>query len=215
MAARGSDPPWLSPDRITAGCARKIDARRSAAGYALASARDVVSVLDGDGSHVFALTKGKFSMIDVVRACLEMSGPAEVSLWTWCVADYELLTLSEIARDCRITSARLVVDRAGALRQRHFLAWWLRRFGEDSLRITKTHAKIAMIRGKREFVARGSLNLNENPRLENLDVSGCGEVVALIEDAMADLWRLIPAPLETQLNFGQCSEAFEMAFGCG
>jgi len=207
-------PPWLAPDQIEAKSARHLALRQSRAGAALGAATAVVAELGGEGSHVFALTKGQFSMIDAIAACLDRTGPASISLWTWCVVDYELLRLAEFCRDDRIDDARLVVDRAGALRQRHFLAWWLRTFGSNSLRVTKSHAKVAMVRAEGwNLVLRGSMNLNENPRMELIDISNSADAMAMVEDVMAELWRTVPAPLAAALDSGVCSQAFAEAFG--
>ena len=39
------------------------------------------------GMSLFAITRGQFSMIDAIFHCLHEIGPAEMSVWTWTIAD--------------------------------------------------------------------------------------------------------------------------------
>ena len=58
---------------------------------------------------LFAITRGQFSMIDAIFHCLHEIGPAEVSVWTWTIADYEVEAMAGLMARKEITSGRLVV----------------------------------------------------------------------------------------------------------
>ena len=67
----------------------------------------------------------------------------------------------------------------------------MRLFGDDSIRTTRTHAKFAVITNEDWAVAvRTSMNLNENPRLESIEVSDdpalAGFLLRVVEEIFAE-----------------------------
>lgn len=137
------------------------------------------------GMHVFAITRGQFSMIDAVSHALAFCGNgATLTLWTWVIADYETTVFRALAERGEIANATLVIDhgfhRKETARESHktnaaMIALWRERFGSSSVRYVVNHAKIATVEGNGlRVLLRGSMNLNFNPRFEQLDVSeGC------------------------------------------
>lgn len=167
--------------------------RNTMAGLTEAAAAEVVGQMQR-GEHWMGLTRGQMSMVDLVIACLRRTGPADVALWTWVVADYELAACDAMMRHGDIRRLRLVVDRGCVTHRPGFLADVLARFGGDAVRATHTHAKIAMVRGAGgDWLLRGSANLNNNPRFEQIDISEGAECCAWLEDLMAEMWRELPA----------------------
>ncbi len=124
------------------------------------------------GSDTFILTFGQFSLIDAIIAILDQVGPAEVDLSTWTAADAHLERTVELMESASITKFRLVVDRSFETRQPGYAYHMRKIFGKESIRAIRTHAKFAVIRA-RDFsvVVRTSMNLNENPRMENIEIS--------------------------------------------
>lgn len=177
----------------TAAFAKRVATASVCLSYASAALRDF-----GRGSHVFGLTKGQFSMIDIAAAVLEKAGPADVAIWTWCIAEYEVEAFGAFFADQRVTSLRVVMDWAGAQRDMPIVDDLQNRFGVDCIRITKTHAKIVTIAtasGWRVTI-RGSMNLNANPRFEQFDVSDDSCIYGVVDDLMTELWtRGKPLPV--------------------
>ena len=136
-------------------------------------------------------------MIDIAAAVLEKTGPADVAVWTWCIADYEVEAIGAfIARD-EITGFRLVMDWAGAQRDMPIVSDLQERYGIDCIRVTKTHAKIVMVSNADwKVVIRGSMNLNANPRFEQFDVSDGGPAWGVMDGIMVEMWeRAKPIPV--------------------
>ena len=128
------------------------------------------------GMSLFAITRGQWSMIDAVLHCLEQTGPAAISLWTWTVAEYEVQCLNRLRSDRSVTAGRLIIDAGARKKNAHVISDWKRSFGRDSVRYVKNHAKIATVTsddGRFKLLLRGSMNLNFNPRFEQFDLS-CG-----------------------------------------
>jgi len=165
----------------------RIDTRRRKAVDTFRSAAHTIGTIEKD-MHLFAITRGQFSMIDAILACLDQTGPAALSVWTWTVAEYEVQCLKRLQMDDRLTSARLIIDVNAKKRNAEIIANWRRNFGPTSVRYTINHAKIATIEtDEYRLLLRGSMNLNCNPRFEQLDISEGGPAFDLIrrtEDEM-------------------------------
>jgi hypothetical protein len=163
------------------------------------------------GMSLFAITRGQFSMIDAVLACLDQAGPARVSLWTWTVAEYEVQCLNALREDGRLAGGRLVIDYGARNKNAGIIADWKKSFGGDSVRYVVNHAKIATIENERfKILLRGSMNLNFNPRFEQLDVTEGGpdfDLVREIEDELPILADTVSGA--EAYNASRVSEAFD------
>ena len=134
--------------------------RRAQAAESFKTAAECIGTVE-PGMALFALTRGQFSMIDAILACLDQTGPAELSLWTWTVAEYEIQCMDRLRRDERVTAGTLVIDQGARRKNAALLRQWKDAYGEDSVRYTVNHAKIATIKNERfRLLLRGSMNLN-------------------------------------------------------
>jgi hypothetical protein len=137
---------------------------------------------------LFAITRGQFSMIDAIFHCLKEIGPSAISVWTWTIADYEVEAMAGLMARQEITAGRLVIDQSADRRNATIIEQWRQRFGDDQVRICKNHAKIARV-WNHDFrlLLRGSMNLNFNPRFEQLDITEGGEDFDLVERIESEL----------------------------
>lgn len=162
-------------------------ARRKTAKQSFRTAAECIGTLE-PGASLFAITRGQFSMIDAVLACLEQTGPAAVSLWTWTVAEYEVECLEALQNSGRITGGRLVIDYGARNKNAGIIANWKRSYGPDSVRYVVNHAKIATIQTDRfRLLLRGSMNLNMNPRFEQFDLTEGGPDFDLVKEVEDEL----------------------------
>lgn len=140
------------------------------------------------GLSLFLVTRGQFSMLDIVQHVVCELGRAEVAVWTWAIADYEVEAMAGLMANDAIVAARLIVDRSAEQRSAATIAAWRQRFGVATVRVCKNHAKIARVwTPDRRVLIRGSMNLNFNPRFEQADVTEGGEdfdLVARLEDEL-------------------------------
>lgn len=136
------------------------------------------------GMAVFAITRGQFSLIDAIAHVLDECGPnARISIWTWVLVDYEIEFLRGLMSDGRVSSGRLIIDASARKNNALIIDQWCQIFGKDSARFAMTHAKIATIEaGGMKVLLRGSMNLNHNPRFEQLDVSEGGPAFELVRE---------------------------------
>ena len=149
-------------------------ARRTRAVESFKNAAETIGLIES-GMALFAVTRGQFSMIDAILHTLDCVGPSVLSVWTWTVADYEIDNLTSLRRDGRITDGTLLIDGAARGKNAPLIRDWQGAFGARSVRYVTNHAKIATVEGGgRKVLLRGSMNLNCNPRFEQLDVTEGG-----------------------------------------
>ena len=161
--------------------------RRKRAVESFKSAADCIGPIE-PGLSLFAVTRGQFSMIDAILHCLDCVGKAEISLWTWTVAEYEIQCLERLMLDDRLTGATLVIDHGARGKNKALLDKWANIFGPRSIKLVVNHSKIATIKSADyKLLLRGSMNLNFNPRFEQFDITEGGQdydLVRSIEDEL-------------------------------
>lgn len=156
--------------------------RRAVAAGSFKTAADTIGSVEY-GMSLFAITRGQFSMIDAVLHVLDQVGPANVSLWTWTVAEYEIQCLERLMLDRRLTGGRMVIDGGARKKNAAIIRQWKDAFGTDSVRYVANHAKIATVQnGQFKVLLRGSMNLNFNPRFEQMDITEGGGDFDLVKD---------------------------------
>ena len=165
-----------------------ITTRRARAVESFQTASECIGPLF-PGIAVFAVTRGQFSMIDAVLACLDQVGPgAKVSLWTWTVAEYEIECMDRLRNDGRISDGLLVIDGGARGKNAGLISQWQASYGPRSVRYVHNHSKIATIEGGGyKLLLRGSMNLNFNPRFEQFDLTEGGPDFDLVKEIEGEL----------------------------
>jgi len=189
--------------------------RRRYARESFRSAAEAIGAIT-PGMSVFLITRGQFSMLDIVQHVVAEIGPSALSLWTWAIADYEVEAMAGLMANASIIGARLIVDRSAEQRSAKTIADWRQRFGVEAVRVCKNHCKIARVwTPERRVLIRGSMNLNYNPRFEQADVTEGGEdfdLVARIEDELPVLRPMCSnAEAESASKLSLAFEASELA----
>lgn len=162
------------------GRSSSTSVRRARVAESFQTATECIGTIE-PGYALFAITRGQFSMIDAILACIDQVGPCQVSVWTWTIADYEVEVLTRMMVDKRILGGRLVIDGGARTKNADIIAHWIGRFGWNSVRYVMNHAKLATVEtDKYRLLLRGSMNLNFNPRFEQLDITEGGEDFTLV-----------------------------------
>jgi hypothetical protein len=162
------------------------------------------------GMSIFGITRGQFSMIDIILYLLREMGRASITVWTWAIADYETEVFSGLMQRKEIESALLVVDYSASRRNGELLAGWRALYGPGSVKVCMNHAKVARVWNEDyRFLARGSMNLNFNPRFEQFDLTEGGNDFDLVERIEAELDLL---PVEHSKREAQAVTKLGMAF---
>lgn len=154
------------------------------------SATEAVAELERDGMELFGLTRGQFSLADLLVAILDKTGPASLSISTWTAAAADIQRMMELLESGKISSCRWLVDQTFVRRVPALAAQIRKLFGDDAIRVTKTHAKFCTVVNDGWQVAiRSSMNLNQNPRLESFQVGHDPELCNFLTAALDDVWQ--------------------------
>jgi hypothetical protein len=159
-------------------------------------AAEAIAGLERDGCELVGLTRGQFSLSDLLVAVLDKTGPAALSISTWTAASTSVQSMLELLQTGQITRCRWLVDCTFVRRVPQLVAEIRRSFGDDALRVTRTHAKFATVTNEEWKVAiRSSMNLNQNPRLESYEIGHDPQLCAWLEGVLSDVWRNQPRQL--------------------
>jgi len=168
---------------------KKIERQRKTRVAKFATATQAIGKIE-KGSDTFVLTYGQFSLIDALMVVLDQTGPAHVAISTWTAAHAHLDKSAELLESADILSFRMIVDRSFKTRQPKYYAQMMDTFGVDSIRAINTHAKFITVRNDSwDIVVRTSMNLNENPRLENIEISENADFADFFEKIVNDVWE--------------------------
>ena len=154
------------------------------------SAVKAVKDLERDGFELYGLTKGQFSLTDLIEAIIEKTGPAQLDISTWTAAQTDVGRMLEFLGSGKVTGCRWLVDMSFVRRCPALVATIRREFGDGSLRVTRTHAKFVTITNDDWQVAlRSSMNLNQNPRLESFEVGHDPELCGFLSGVFDDVFK--------------------------
>lgn len=147
----------------------------------------------GPGGRVVGITKGQFSLLDLVVALLHKTGRADVTVCAWTTGDNEIEGVTRLAQNGQVSSFRLLIDRSFRARRPDSARMMERQIGSDAIRQTKAHAKFALIKaGDWRIAVRCSMNFNRNPRLEQFDIDDDPAIYDFFDRVVSDLFAAIP-----------------------
>ena len=126
----------------------------------------------GSGREVFGFNQGTFSLIDLIDAAVDYTGPADCVIATWTAAKVEMDHVLSWLDRRRLRSAKWMVDRSFLNRQPALCASLRQAFGDEGIRVSRCHAKFVLLSNDDWAVTLlTSMNLNKNARIENYMLS--------------------------------------------
>lgn len=159
------------------------------------SAEEAIGTLR-TGARLVGVTKGQFSLLDMIEAIVDQIQPADVLVSTWTPGKAEMERVLYLLERGGIGDFRLLVDRSFPGRHPNYVERVTEICGPESIRMTRTHAKFALIRsGDWRICIRTSMNFNTNPRLEQFDLDDSPEIYALFEGVANEYFAGVPAGL--------------------
>lgn len=115
----------------------------------------------------YILSKGQFSLIEFIDSMLEQIGPSHLIISTWTANGRDISDAFEFLHNKRILSCRFLVDFTFYRREPAFCGQMRKLFGDEAIRVTRNHAKMAIMHNADWSVnVFTSANLNMNPRME-------------------------------------------------
>jgi len=177
------------------------------------AAEDSIGVLAA-GARITGITKGQFSLLDLIRAISGQTGPAALTVSTWSTGIRDTQNLGILIDQGAFSSVRLCLDRSFAGRQPQYLAGVIETWGTENIRMTRNHAKFFMLRNdKWNICCRSSMNLNRNPRLEQFDIDDSPEMCDFFENVIGEIFEKMPEGLTKKVAV--CDQVFPELLGGG
>ena len=134
------------------------------------------------GCEIYGLSKGQFSLVEIIGHCLNQTGPAHVIISTWTAAGADMSHAKGLLNSEKILSCRWLVDTSFISRQKALHSELGELFGPENIIETKNHAKFVTIRNEKwNITLRTSMNLNLNKRLENYEISDDEDLADYLE----------------------------------
>jgi hypothetical protein len=142
------------------------------------------------GCEIYGLTKGQFSLIDLIEHLLSFTGPCRAVISTWTAAGADIGFAYRLMSGGKLTALRFLVDFSFPSRQPAYCAALRETFGDGCIRISKNHAKFVLLRNDTwNVVVRTSMNLNENRRLENFEISDDANLANFLEGVIDEIFE--------------------------
>lgn len=153
------------------------------------SAAEAVAGLDRR-TEIYGFTKGQFSLLDLLVACLDITGPVDFTLSTWTAARNEITQLADLRDRGKLRSMRWLCDWTFVRRDPEAAHMVRTAFGPDSIRVAQCHAKFAIFSNHRwKLCLRTSMNLNMNPRTEDFHIAHDPPLARFLEAWLAQVWK--------------------------
>ena len=106
--------------------------------------RDVIGRIEL-GCEIFCLTKGDYSLIDIIEHVLNEIGRSDVVISTWTAAAADIKRAHDLLTDKSVASLRFLVDRSFPSRQPEYCVKLVQAFGKDAIRMTRSHCKFVLL----------------------------------------------------------------------
>jgi hypothetical protein len=127
-------------------------------------------------------------MLELIRAVTAQIGSSDVILSTWTFGIRDAEMAAWLIRSGDIKSFRFLVDHSFPVREHKYCKRIQELFGDESIVLSKVHAKFATVRaGPWNVCLTGSMNLNRNPRWEHFTLWDSKEACDFLDGIRAEL----------------------------
>lgn len=127
--------------------------------------------------RIIGLTRGDFSLIDLIHSILKKIGKSKVICCTWSAGIKDANQVKWMLNSGLIESFTLVTDHSYVTRQKKYALAIEDLFGSENIRTSEIHAKFVLIKNDDWSLAiRTSMNLNANRTCETFEIDDDVEV---------------------------------------
>ncbi len=146
------------------------------------------------GSRIMGLTRGEFSLIDLIHSILKKTGSAHVICTTWSAGIKDAHQVSWMINSDLIRTFRLITDYSFKKRQAKYAASIEELFGLDNIRTSDIHAKFLLIHNEGwKVTVRTSMNLNANKTCESFEIDEDPEVFDFYMNFVEETFGTMPS----------------------
>lgn len=150
------------------------------------------------GCRILGLTRGCFSLIDLIHSVLKKTGSAHVICTTWSAGIKDLHQVDWMKDSEMIRSFQLITDHSYVTRQSKYAATIEEVFGKENIRTSEVHAKFVLIHNENWKVCiRTSMNLNANKTCESFEIDEDQEIFDFYMTFVEHTFGSMPKGFET------------------
>jgi hypothetical protein len=144
--------------------------KESELGVFTANSDLAISALEKN-SRIIGLTRGDFSLIDLIHSILKKIGQSKIILCTWSAGIKDANQVKWMLNSGLIQSFTLVTDHSYVTRQKKYALAVEELFGKENIRTSEIHAKFVLIQNDDwNICIRTSMNLNANKTCETFEI---------------------------------------------
>lgn len=149
------------------------------------------------GNRIIGLTRGDFSLIDLIHSVLKKTGKSKVICCTWSAGIKDANQVRWLLNSKLIESFTLVTDHSYVTRQRKYALAIEDLFGKENIRTSEIHAKFVLIKNKEWNLAiRTSMNLNANRTCETFEIDDDLDVYNFYRNFVDETFKNTPEGFE-------------------
>lgn len=143
--------------------------------------------------RIIGLTRGQFSLIDLIYSILQNIGSSDVICATWSAGIKDANTVKWMVDSNLIKSFLLVTDHSYVTRQSKYALQLTELFGKENIRTSELHAKFCLIANDNyKIVIRTSMNLNANRTCESFEIDESTEIYDFYKDFITQTFGEMP-----------------------
>lgn len=143
--------------------------------------------------RLIGLTRGQFSLIDLIYSILKVTGKAKVICATWSAGIKDVNTVKWMVDSDLIESFLLVTDHSYVSRKSQYILSIIDLFGKENIRTSEIHAKFCLIENDDfKVTIRTSMNLNANKTCESFEIDESQEIFAFYKGFIDETFGNMP-----------------------
>lgn len=158
--------------------------------------------------EIYGILAGQFHFINIIEYLVGQieevyKEPMTLDISSWTIAKFEASRLAAISQSGYVNRLRIIVDSSMLNLVPNSFDFLRSLVEDDSIRLLRCHCKFALISSKTWNIAiRTSMNLNQNRRLENFEISDCADLVSYMRDVFDDIFST-PFDLKSKVRIDE------------
>lgn len=163
------------------------------------------------GCRLMGLTRGQFSLIDLIYEILVRCGRSSVIICSWSAGIKDARTVAWMRETNLIKDFCMILDASYKKRSEKYGVKLEELFGVEHIRTAIIHAKIVSIwNDDWKISIRSSMNLNANRTCENYEIDEGGEVWEFYQRFLMSIIKVMPAGFDVSSAYiNQAMKALE------
>lgn len=172
---------------------KSVEQKKPLLNYIEKDSASQVARLIKKNCRLIGLTRGQFSLIDLIYSILQNIGRSDVICATWSAGIKDANTVKWMVDSNLINSFLLVTDHSYVTRQSKYAVQLTELFGKENIRTSELHAKFVLIKNEQyKICIRTSMNLNANRTCESFEIDDDYSIYSFYENFIVNTFGEMP-----------------------